>query len=773
MADVAQLGIAVDSSQVKSATAALNQLNQASVSAQKGADNLTEASRKAGPALSTVESMARRAGVSVEEMQKRVDAASMGQQKLAAASQPAVKGIIGLANATSQASNDNAAYSKSAQKVIDNLAMEEVRLRSTGREWAITSALRKAGVDANSAAGKQIAEAAGRVYDLDKATDKTNSTLEKFSSRFVKGLIAGAAITAVQQLTQYLFNLNTAIATTADTADRAGVSYAKIQGLTTAAGYKGLGSDQLNAGIISFNQQLDLARNGIGSLQTLLRSNGQTVSDTATSFGKVADLVMAATGNTRLQFSILQQAGLPATREWAKFMEQGSAAINKAADASTKLSDQQLREAKAVNDKWNEYWTNFENWGKRAAVNVLGALSGIGSLGAGPQPERAPYRVTIPTGDASSAAKPAKPPFDPELAKQQISLEQQRLSILGPLATVQDQVRAKQLELNAAGLNNVSVSKAQRDALLNLTRAQAELAQIQAQAQIGVFNLGKASEQAGHELQGWIDRKLLDPSNAQQMAGAQQVLAKRIEQTADAARVAAAPLEGLQRLGNEAGNLRGQIDTFATGSLNYLSDALVSIGTGAASAGDAFKNFGMQVVTALQKMIVQLTIIQPLASSLQSAFGGSGLLSALGLGGAGGTASVATGLGAPFPMFAAAGGGTFGPGWGVVGERGPELIKVNRGSVTVVPNHISKPYLPGFAEGGTLSANGMVSRGPWGRQDNGPQQIVNNYDFRGADPSMKGWVKAQIKVAQDQTLKAAPGYTAKVSRDRPGMRGRG
>lgn len=717
MADVAQLGIAVDSSQVKSATAALNQLNQASASAQKGADNLTDASRKTGPALSTVESMARRAGVSVEEMQKRVDAASAGQQKLAAASATAVKGIQQLSQQATKVANDNKA--------------------------------------------------------LGEQTDKTSSVLEKFSSRFVKGLIAGAAITAVQQLTQYLFNLNAAIATTADTADRAGVSYAKIQGLTTAAGYKGLGSDQLNAGIISFNQQLDLARNGIGSLQTLLRSNGQTVSDTATSFGKVADLVMAATGNTRLQFSILQQAGLPATREWAKFMEQGSAAINKAADASTKLSDQQLREAKAVNDKWNEYWTNFENWGKRAAVNVLGFLSGIGSIGAGPQPERAPIRVTIPTGGTADAPKPTKPPFDPELAKQQISLEQQRLTILGPLATVQDQVRAKQLELNAAGLNNISVSKAQRDALLNLTRAQAELTQIQAQAQIGVFNLGKASEQAGHELQGWIDRKLLDPSNAQQMAGAQQALAKRIEQTADAARVAAAPLEGLQRLANEASNLRGQLDTFATGSLNYLSDALVSIGTGAASAGDAFKNFGLQVVTALQKMIVQLTIIQPLAQSLSSSFGGSGLLGLLGLGSAGGTASVATGLGAPFPMFAAANGGTFGPGWGIVGERGPELINVHSRGVTVVPNHISRPYLPGFAEGGMLSAGGNVTRLPFGQNNSAPQQIVNNYDFRGADPSMKGWVKAQIKVAQDQTLKATPGYTAKVSRDRPGMRGRG
>jgi len=71
----------------------------------------------------------------------------------------------------------------------------------------------------------------------------------------------------------------------------------------------------------------------------------------------------------------------------------------------------------------------------------------------------------------------------------------------------------------------------------------------------------------------------------------------------------------------------------------------------------------------------------------------------------------------PVLTFAAADGGTFGPGWGVVGERGPELINVHNRGVTVVPNHISRPFLPGFADGGTLGAGGNVSRLPFG-QDN-------------------------------------------------------
>lgn len=46
MADVAALGLSVDSSQVKSATTALNQLSSASQSAAKGAESLAASGRK-------------------------------------------------------------------------------------------------------------------------------------------------------------------------------------------------------------------------------------------------------------------------------------------------------------------------------------------------------------------------------------------------------------------------------------------------------------------------------------------------------------------------------------------------------------------------------------------------------------------------------------------------------------------------------------------------------------------------------------------------------
>lgn len=700
MADVAQLGIAVDSSQVKSATAALNQLNQASASAQRGAEGLTQSSKRSETAMRAIEAAAKRSHVSVEEMTRRVDANSAAQIKMGTASATAVKGMQQLSQQATKASNDNKA--------------------------------------------------------LGEQTEKTTGSLEKFATRFMRGFIAGIAIQAVRDLTQYVMNLNAALAATADTAQRIGVGGQQFQGLQTAAGYKGIAGADFASAMLAFNQQVDQARNGLGSLQVLLRANGSTVSDTATTFGRVADLVRNA-GSEAQKFSILQQAGLPATREFARLMEQGSGSLNKAVAASAKVTDQQLADAQRVNDKWNEIWTNFENWGKRAIVNVFSALSG--------GQERAPFRVII-NGGTQLPQEKTKPTVDPELLKQQNSLAQQRLAILGPLLSVEDQVRQKELELAAAGLNLYGVNTKQRDALLNLTRAQAEWTMIAGQASIGVFNLRDASAQAGHELQGWIGRRLLDPNNAQQMAAAHEVLAKRIDQTRDAARLAAAPLEGLQRLANEAGSMRGQFDTLATGTLNGLSDGLVSIANRSATAGDAFRNFSLTVVTALQKMIVQMTIIKPLADALQSSMGGGGFLSFLGLGGPSvGTTSATAGAssfmmgGQSFPMFAH--GGTLGAGWGVVGERGPELINVHSRGVTVIPNHLSRPYLPGFAEGGSLSASGNVIRLPFRQQDNSPSILFGDINIsvpEGTSPENAAAIGQAVKASVQQAVDERLGY---------------
>jgi len=632
MADVATLGLAVDSSQVKSATADLNRFNAASATASNAVQRLKYSSGQLGPTMQSVAAMAKRAGISTDEMAAKLNANHLAAQKLNAASQTAVKGMQSLSEQSRRSANDN--------------------------------------------------------QELGKQTDKARGSLETFASRFTRGLIAGIAITAVRDLTRTVLALNAALAATADTAQRVSIGGQQFQGLQTAAAYKGIGNADFNSSMLSFNQQVSLARNGLGTLQTLLSSNGKTVSDTATTFGVIADLVKRASGDTARQFSILQQAGLPATTEYIRLMEQGSSAIQKQADASSKLSDQQLADAKKINDKWNEYWTNFENWGKRAVVNVIDAMRGIQTNIPQQIPQSGnPTRITVYASPQEKDNTPPKPVFDPELAKQQIALEQQRLGLLSPLATAQDVVRAKQLEINAAALNNVNISKQQADALKLVTLAQFEMNRVNQQAQIGVFNLDAANKAAQDTLKAWVAQKLLDPANEQQMAAARTMLAKSTEQLADAAKVASAPLEGLQRLINEGSNLRGVLDQGVVSGLNSVENALVDITSGTVTAADGFKNLSQSVIRSIEQMIIKMTIITPMAKALQAALGAFGIGGgSINLGGPGGPVPFANALGNVFPandngisrfssqvvskptMFA------FANGVGLMGEAGAEAI---------------------------------------------------------------------------------------------------
>lgn len=151
--------------------------------------------------------------------------------------------------------------------------------------------------------------------------------------------------------------------------------------------------------------------------------------------------------------------------------------------------------------------------------------------------------------------------------------------------------------------------------------------------------------------------------------------------------------------------LRLTHDTFQSGFVDFGQQI-----RNGANAWDAFRTAGTNALGKIADKLMSMAADQ----LWTSAFGGATSAASGGLFG-----GLFSGIG---KLFAAADGGTFGPGWGIVGERGPELINVHSRGVTVVPNHISKPFLPGFAEGGMLSQVGNVTRLPFG-QNNAPISV--------------------------------------------------
>lgn len=131
MTDLATLGLAVDSGPVKGATSALQDFSKAGKQAEQSATGV-------------------------------VGALGKGKDPVKA-----------FASAFKEADANQGSYTKGANKVIDSLSDQFVRLQSTKKEWAQISAVQKAGVDINSDAADKIAKMAGALFDLEQGQKKT------------------------------------------------------------------------------------------------------------------------------------------------------------------------------------------------------------------------------------------------------------------------------------------------------------------------------------------------------------------------------------------------------------------------------------------------------------------------------------------------------------------------------------------------------------------------------------------------------------------------
>lgn len=275
-------------------------------------------------------------------------------------------------------------------------------------------------------------------------------------------------------------------------------------------------------------------------------------------------------------------------------------------------------------------------------------------------------------------------------------------------------------------------------------------------AQIGIFRTKDAAKAMGDQFQSWVDRGLVDPKNVEEFTASLNYSAKAMEDVADQAKVAGAALPQFQQALNDATNARKQLDSLATEGMNVNRGFFVEFGQqlrSGASAWGSFKSAGLNALGKIADKLMQMAADNLFANAFGGSSSGGGLTGLLGgLFGVGGSGTVANGgivLGGPAGpgVFAAANGGTFGPGWGVVGERGPELINVHKGGVTVIPNNISKPFLPGFADGGTLSASGAVSRMGFGQGgDTISAPVSINIDATGADQA--GLARVENQLAQ-------------------------
>lgn len=352
-------------------------------------------------------------------------------------------------------------------------------------------------------------------------------------SVLITGIVGMGAATTAATLSWQKFAL-----ALDDTAKQAGITSAEMAKLQAAASFKGIGQADFASAASRFSSEIYQARNNVGSLAELLRANGvPAVRDFGDGFSKVADLVQRAS-NDQQRLVVLQQAGLPATMEWVRLMGQGAAGLQRAKDAAVQfggaLNDEMVRKAREFDDIWNKFTTNFglywRNFGLGAIATLDLIFTGLKARIAEflDNPATKAFATIISMGFAAgkfvgslvvpSVAAPASPTrsisgvasgsagvslattIDPEILKRQLGLEQQRIGILGQMATVSQQVRQVEISIQMARLAGVNVAASEEKAILGLVRAQAlGTYQINAQAdaqRIEIATVGMSTAQA-------------------------------------------------------------------------------------------------------------------------------------------------------------------------------------------------------------------------------------------------------------------------------------
>lgn len=339
-------------------------------------------------------------------------------------------------------------------------------------------------------------------------------------------LVAGG-IAAVSMWKNYVTVLD-------DVSKASGIAFQDLSKLQGAAGVKGISESEFASGITKFAQGINEAKTSTGELYKLFRLNGLTLGDTESTLEKVAELIRRS-GDEQQKIRILQQAGLPATAEWVRLLEGGRDGLQKAKAAITGIpADENIKKAKEFDEAVNKIWINAKReivtfgqsvisafdditnsapykafkavmefkipvFGQQQAATINSGVKGLlensgitNALTApynprlGIYPGSAPTRITVTPGPTPIPNPPlprARPPepgvIDTQnYAKQQqeLSFIQQRNSLLGEAATVEQLVGAKIKEVNLARILNTEITKENATKIIELYRAQEEYA---------------------------------------------------------------------------------------------------------------------------------------------------------------------------------------------------------------------------------------------------------------------------------------------------------
>lgn len=518
-------------------------------------------------------------------------------------------------------------------------------------------------------------------------------------------------------------------------ASQVGLNVEKYQALTFAAGQAGVGQETFATGLDHLSKTLGHAQAGVQAAEDIFAkwsiaikdSHGNAL-DFDTVLSEVADR-MASITNPAMQNAFAMDVMQKSGAALVNMLKQGSGGLDemrqKAIDAGAVLGKDTVEQAAAANRELTLLTTvikdkltiglmdilpsakQFEGWLNNIAILAHGAAAALatirGAFSGGGTDLNALYdnfaKSAGPDLSNVIAAAPTLPlgfgggrksiaggfmPSDPAAARAQAkrdleaAIAQQKLDD-DTAQSIQDMIDRIREETKELGLNNT-----QREISKELYAA---------------------------ELIARKDNRSLTQEETNAITSAATAYAKESEAIL------------AQKTAME--DAKKYADALASSVTNVFSEAI--------DGAKTFNQLLLDMVTALQKTILQFTILEPLQNSLRSAFGGapSGIANA--------TSGISGFFGNIFgDLFRAGGGGVQGGDPYIVGERGPELFVPNV-SGSIVPN--SRMSSLSGASGPVFNMNVSVS-GPAAGDPKTAAQAGNAFALA-AKSAMLGFLQDQ------------------------------
>lgn len=552
-----------------------------------------------------------------------------------------------------------------------------------------------------------------------------------------------------------------------DTAKAAGIASSEMAKLQAAASFKGISGDDFTKGIENFSQQVYLARNYAGGLRDVFIANGIATRDFTGSLEQAANLIKNARDDQQ-RLVLLQQMGLPANMQWVRLMSDGADGIRWAKNAATEFggaaNDEMVAKAREFDEAWNRTWTNWGLQARSAVVTVGGWLDALiekgrkGLMSAGVDVGGNLLRngLGTPLGQNfddfyKATGHPSKAPggntTDPAAIQRALSLEQQRIGVLGQTASLLDVIRGVEIQIQQARLNGINVTKEQEATLKRLAAEQA----------LGITAI-KASTDAQR-----VEAETVGMSvgQAAAYAAAQNAIneARRSGRPLTEDNIAAIQREAsaLGDAAKRADDMKWSYENMVRGPLQTFRQELAN----GATFFDALKKAGLSALDALSTKLMDMA-----AQSLwQNAFGGKGgglfglLGSFFGGGGGGGTTMGLDGLAALHHTG-------YGPGDAITATRlvhpayfddAPRFHSgIGPGERAAIIRKDESVLTPG-----QMKALAPVS-------DTTPITITQNVTFNNADPGSEARIRAGMAEMKRQAVQEAIKAVAAKKANTPG-----